>query len=262
MNVIDDGQFEENAAFRRVHAPRRSLRDLRSPRLIDGIAYKIARTLPEREAAFRLVHDAYTSGGLMATSPDRMRMDYRHLLPDAPIFIAQSEGKIIYTMSLFPDCGLGLLLERTFCREIAQIRRRGDKLAEVSCLASRRGHFERAKMFDVYVNLVALMFHYARHRGIQRLLIAVHPRHARFYQRMLGFEIFGQRQTYGRVGGRPAVACMHDFERASAKTYPLQARIDQMNFQPWELWHRPMTASERQYFLARSATHHRLLAAA
>jgi hypothetical protein len=46
----------------------------------------------------------------------------------------------------------------------------------------------------------------ARFRGVDDLLIAVHPRHAKFYERYLGFESIGPLRSYRAVCGQPAVA--------------------------------------------------------
>jgi hypothetical protein len=53
----------------------------RQTRTIDGITYKIASCQEEREAAFRLVHDAYVTAELMDPNAYRMRVTPWHLLP-------------------------------------------------------------------------------------------------------------------------------------------------------------------------------------
>jgi hypothetical protein len=59
------------------------------------------------------------------------------------------------------------------------------------------------------------MSQYARHRGVDELLIAVHPRHAKFYERFIGFEIIGGKRLYESVCCKPAVALALDLNRLS-----------------------------------------------
>ena len=227
----------------------------------ERVIYKIANSVTERESAFRLAHDAYTSQGLMSCSESGMRFDLRHLLPSSTTFIAQTSTTVICTLSLFPDNGMGLLLERAFESEVAQVRETGAKVAEITSLATRRNYFRRTMMIDTFVNLVGLMFHYAQHEEFDKLLIAVHPKHGRFYQRMLGFEMIGCERNYSRVGQRPAVALVHDFARARENGYPYQEQIEQLQYDPWELVHRSLSPAERQYFIMENAIIDRLNAA-
>ena len=59
----------------------------------------------------------------------------------------------------------------------------------------------------------------AYYRGVDQLVIAVHPRHARFYHRFLGFEVIAEERTYGKVCGKPAIALAVDLN-ALAVNHP------------------------------------------
>ena len=58
-----------------------------------------------------------------------------------------------------------------------------------------------------------LMAQLAYRRGADQLLIAVHPRHARFYRRFLGFDVISETRNYGKVCGNPALALAADLNR-------------------------------------------------
>ena len=58
-----------------------------------------------------------------------------------------------------------------------------------------------------------LMAQLAYRRGADVLLIAVHPRHARFYHRFLGFDVISDYRTYGKVCGKPVIALAADLNR-------------------------------------------------
>jgi hypothetical protein len=215
---------------------------------IDGVSYQIAATRPQREAAFHLVYSAYTQRGLMQPNESRLRVTPFHLLPLTDVFVAEYQGSVIYTMTLVSDDRLGLPLESVYAAEVDERRAAGRHLAEVSCLAAARGVFSHGRMFDVFVRLVGLMFQSARAHGIDELLIAVHPRHARFYSRMLGFEQFGELRSYNSVCGNPAVGLAHNFTALELTRYPLYDAVYEHRYRPYELAHQPMPPEEQERF--------------
>ncbi len=217
--------------------------------MIDGVVYKIADCQEEREAAFRLIHDAYMKSGLMEPNAAGMRVTPHHCLPTTDLFVAYHGDQLIYTMSLISDDAMGLPLERVYEGEVNALRQSsGDYLAEVSCLAAREGHFPRGRMYQVFVRLAGLMVQSARENGVERLLIACHPRHARFYKNFLGFKQFGEQLNYSVVKNHPAVACQHDFALLDSERYKLYDKIYEYQFPYWELYHQPMLQEHRDYF--------------
>src|SRR5690606_20081192 len=93
------------------------------------------------------------------------------------------------TVSLIEDGAFGLPLERTYPAEVEQRRAAGLRLGEVSCLADRRQDFRR--FLPVFVALNRWMIQFAQAQQIDQVLVAVHPKHARFYTQYFGFEVVG-----------------------------------------------------------------------
>lgn len=183
--------------------------------------YRLAATLEERLAALRLVHDAYVRTGLIEPNPYGVRATPYHLLPTTTIFVAECEcRRVISTMSLVGDGELGLPMETVYAPEIDQRRRAGKRMAEVSCLAADPAQLGCG--MEVFIHLCRLMTVFAISKGYDELVIAVHPRHAKFYQRMLAFRIFGELREYPSVKDHPAVALyldLHNMQRLPAKLY-------------------------------------------
>jgi len=175
------------------------------------VDYKIAATLADRAAAFRLVYRSYLEAGLGERNPYGMRVTPYHLLPTTEIFIATMGREVIFTVSLVTDGEAGLPMECVYKDEVAAKRAAGVRLGEVSCLADRRSHFRG--FFPVFLRLNRLMVQYARFHGLDELLLAVHPKHARFYQRFMSFRPIGQQRVYPTVRNHPAVAMSLDFAR-------------------------------------------------
>ena len=178
------------------------------------IECRIGSSPKELFAAFHLVYEQYLRLGLMKPNSHRMRITPYHLLPSTEILVAMHRGAVICTMSLVRDGELGLPMESAYHEEIAGIRLQGLSLAEVSCLAEKSDATEKPR--STVFQLIPLMAQLARRRGVDRLLIAVHPRHARFYQRFVGFDMIAEERSYGQVCGKPAVALALDLNGLAA----------------------------------------------
>lgn len=211
----------------------------------------IASTRAEREAAFRLIYQAYVRGGLGVANAHGMRVTPYHLLPTTTIFTASAmhgpeTGEAFSTVSLIEDGAFGLPLERTYPNEVEQRRAQGLRLAEVSCLADRRQDFRR--FFPVFVALNRWMIQFAQAQRLDQVLVAVHPKHARFYTRHFGFELVGGLTNYALANNRPAVALCFNFHRNHRETSPYYNHFFADPIPPEQLQPRAMPPAEIEYF--------------
>lgn len=213
-----------------------------------SLHFKVAETRGERQVAFRLVYDAYTASGLIAPNPSCMRVTRYHLSPSTAVFLALNEDEPLYTVSLIGDGEWGLPLEELYAAEVMAFRARGLRVAEVSCLAGREKMPHGLDGFTVYVQLIGMMLQYARFHGLHGVLLAVHPRHAKFYERFFGCEVFGELKSYEAVNGHPAIGCYHDFAALDQKGYRLREAIYRVQHAPDALLATSMTAEDREYF--------------
>jgi hypothetical protein len=105
------------------------------------------------------------------------------------------------TLTLGIDSPSGLLADTLYRNEIDGIRRNGGRVCEVTRLAvdSAFGSHE------VLATIFNIAFILARHvHEMTDLIAEVHPRHAGFYRRLMGYRIVGPQRTCPRVGA-PAV---------------------------------------------------------
>ena len=175
------------------------------------LAYRVASTASEREQAFRLVYQAYLGSRLVRPNPVEMRILPHHLLSTTEVFVAAEYDRILSTVSLVRDGELGMPMEDIYPEQIAAQRLLGKHLGEVSCLASVAN-----LNLKVCLELFRVMVQAARQRGVDALLVAIHPKHERFYRRYLAFESLGGRTGYPAVCNQPAVALLLDFDRIDA----------------------------------------------
>lgn len=217
----------------------------------DEIAYKLAASREERTAAFRLVYHAYIRAGLIEPNPSQLRITPYQLQPSSNIFIAVLRDEVISTVSLIADGSLGLPMESIYVEEVARLRENGLRFGEVSSLADRRRQMSRT--LPVFVKLMRLMVQCGRHQGLDRLLVAVHPRHARFYQRFLSFKRLGDERSYPSVCNRPAVALYLDLEEIRRERPPNYELFFGEPLPEEQVLPRPMPSADAEHFAEAAA---------
>lgn len=211
------------------------------------ITLRVAATRDDREAAFRLIYKAYERAGLCEENCSQMRFTPYQLLSTTDLFVAQLRGETISTMSLVHDGELGLPMESIYPEEIRRRRAAGVHLAEVSCLADRRSGDRR--FLGVFCDLARLMAQSARYQQADQLLITVHPRHAGFYRRYLGFRVIGSRRDYDLVGGNPALPLCLDLNAVHENSPARWEKFFGKALAPEVIRSRPISAADRAYFL-------------
>jgi hypothetical protein len=203
------------------------------------LAVKIASRPREIQEALGLVYQAYRRCGLIEPNPYRMRVTPYHLLETSEIFVGVVRGEVACTLTLVRDGELGLPMESIYGEEVAWRRAQGASLAEVSCLADRRHDLVRS--LSVLVKVMGFMAQSATRRGVDELLIAVHPRHAEFYERFIGFEIIGGERAYETVCNKPAVALALDLNRLAVIHPRAYKRFFGLRFPEEALQYRPIS---------------------
>lgn len=176
------------------------------------IELHLAQTAQELETAYALVQSQYLRRGY-AKPGGAVRFVSHCCIPTTHTLVAQVRGVVIATASVIVDGPLGLPLESTYPEEVRALREAGERLAEISCLATRRRGDARA-LLALYRGIYALA-HYRC--GVDRLCITVHPRQRRFYQRALLFERLGPQRGYAACNQAPAVALGLDLGAAEQR---------------------------------------------
>jgi hypothetical protein len=203
-----------------------------------ALSVRIASKPSDLHAAYRLVYRAYLRGGLCEPNPYRMRVTPYHLLPTTEVFVAVSRGEVVCTLTLVGDGELGLPMETIYGWEVASRRAQGATVSEVSCLADREPTLLRG--LPVLTKVMSLMAQRAKYRGIRELLIAVHPRHAPFYERFIGFRVIGREKAYEAVRNRPALGLCLDLDRLPVIHPRAYQRFFGSPFPEADLRHRPI----------------------
>jgi len=175
------------------------LRNLRRSELNSNFEYRygtdkrwrvlVANTRELREKAFRLVYDVYIREGydLRFGRESGLWCTIHHLHPDTTIFLAEKEGRLTGSVTVMPDSPLGLPTDRIFPEPLADLRKAGRRLSEISSLVvtEEPGGIppELAMHFYRLAHLASL--HLMKSTDI---VASVMARHRDFYSRFLLFD--------------------------------------------------------------------------
>lgn len=144
--------------------------------------------------ASKLVASMYGSSGLMSSGSvitDR---------EPTQVTLAASSGPHVFgTLTLGVDSGGGLMADSLYQREIDTLRGQGRRLCEVTRLALD----PKLSCPEVMATIFNVAFVLASEVHARTDLLAeVHPRHAGFYRRTMGYRIVGPERTCQRVNAR------------------------------------------------------------
>jgi hypothetical protein len=196
----------------------------RVPGLTRDIRVKIATEQADFEEAFELLSANYRARGYDLESEKPYRFTPSHALPGTIMVVAKHEGHVVATMTVVLDnATLGLPLECIYGEEIEQLRGEGRRLGEAISLAD--SGLTVREFIQVFKALIKLAMQYHRKNGGTTCVIVVNPRHAGFYQRVLGFTSLGSGRSYPTVQNHPAEAYVLDFEEMETNTPQIYEEI-------------------------------------
>lgn len=133
--------------------------------------------------------------------------------PNKITLVAYQEDKVVGTLTLGLDSPRGMVVDQLYKREADALRAAGRKPCDITRLAVDQD----IKSKSVLAALFHLSFIYGHNiHGATDFLIEVNPRHVLFYQRMLGFEPFGEERICPRVNA-PAVLLRLNLAHADAE---------------------------------------------
>lgn len=138
--------------------------------------------------------------------------------------VASEHDAAVGTMTIGFDGPQGLCIDELFSQEVDRFRRDGSVLCEFTKLAmdgTVRSKRVLASLFHV------AFIHAHQLHGCDRILIEVNPRHVRYYQRMLGFEVNGPERLNPRVDA-PAVLMSLDLRHARSQIDHFGGKGDQV----------------------------------
>lgn len=189
-------------------------RMVRIPGLPSGVTYEIARTPKDLDAAFSLVYRAYRKEGITPPDPSRRRVTLFHALPSTTTLVAKKDNTVVATVSVVRDGAFGLPADAL--TDLNGFRVPGNRIAEISSLALRPDLHGQAAGVMFYLS--KYMYLYSRdYLGVDRFIIAVHPRRLGLYQGVFLFSsLAGRVKPHHFANNAPAVVAARSFDTAAA----------------------------------------------
>lgn len=166
---------------------------------------RLANNEDRRKAASLLIQKMYDWRGYDA---DALSHD-----PNKITLATYLDDKVAGTMTLGIDSSKGLVVDQLYKQEADKLRAEGRKLCDITRLAV--DHDIKSKSVLASLFHMAFIYGHNIHHATD-FLIEVNPRHVLFYQRMMGFEPFGEEKTCPRVNA-PAVLMRLDADYADVQ---------------------------------------------
>jgi hypothetical protein len=190
-----------------------------------GVAcFDVARSRYEVLAAWNLVYRVYLASGYIGENGSRLHAAPQMFSERARVFLKHVRGLPRATVSAVLDGPHGLPMDECYGPELDALRARGRRMMEVAHFADAGQlpgwEADRAAAASSLETLTGLAFQFGRAAGVDDLVIGVHPRHARFYERAWGFEQEGEPSTCSAVRHRPVTLMRLDWRAAMAQEEP------------------------------------------
>lgn len=183
-----------------------------------GLEFSVATQVAEVVEAWELVHAEYIRARLIDPSPHRVHTHSEAVHPGTAVIVGKIRSLVVSTMSAYVDRPGGLPLDHSCGDAMQGLRRDGHRLVEVGLFADRREKIARS--FSALLNLMRQAFFFAMHSGATDIVIGVHPHHADFYRRLLGFVAFAEPTYCQRVNDHPMVPLRLDIHGQLALERP------------------------------------------
>ena len=186
-----------------------------------GLEFKVAQTVQDVSEAWQLVYYSYLRARLIKPNPACTHTVPQAMLADKSIVICgRIEQVTVSTMSAYHDDGEhGLPLDTVYADELNRLRDSGRRLVEIGLFADRREKIQRS--MEALLELMRWTTYFGVHGGATDAIIGVHPHHAAFYTRLLGFDAIGETRSYETVNGAPVMLLRLDwYERIKQSSLP------------------------------------------
>jgi len=181
-----------------------------------SVCFGNARAVDDREAAYRLVYDAYFRKGLAEPADNGLFTNEFLLNPETVTFVGKVLGEVAMTVTSIADSVDQLPMDAVFEDCLAPLRKEGRRLAEFGMLAVNPAFFgaiaytvhDPDKMVTVYSLFRIALQHAKFAKNYTDIVFAIPPKHQALY-RFMGVNAISEVRYYSKYN-TPAVAMRID----------------------------------------------------
>ena len=165
---------------------------------------KVATTLEEREAVFKLGYQIYLEKGFTGENAQEWLVRNYDACPETVILIVQDKEKnIAGSVTLVFDGDCKLPAEKMYREEILTLKSKGSKMVEISRLIINPGYRNSKEILLLLFNYLAIYSYHVKKYTC--LAVQVNPRHTSYYKALLGFNEIGSEKVSPHLKNAPAV---------------------------------------------------------
>lgn len=165
---------------------------------------KLANTLEERDATFRLAYSVYLDKGYINQNEENWLVSQYDANAETAILIVQDKNKkIIGSVTLVFDGADSLPAATIFTDELNDLRSKNEKIVEISRLVIDPSYRNAKEILILLFNYLYIYSYYVKNYTC--LAIEVNPRHKDYYRSLLNFDVIGIEKPCPMVQNAPAV---------------------------------------------------------
>lgn len=225
---------------------------------------KVANTLEEREAVFRLAYQIYLEKGFSAPNANEWLVNYYDAHKETVILMVSDKQKnIAGSLTIVFSTNSKLPVEKIYKEEIKSLMNSGNRIAEISRLVISPEYRNSKEILVLLFNYLMIYIH--KTKNYDGLAIQVNPRHKNYYKTLLSFDEIGEEKPCPQVQNAPAVLLYlsvkkytselirsrnikSDRKERSLFQYFIKAEQENLVAHYLEKQALPMTAEEKIYF--------------
>ena len=229
-----------------------------------GYTIKLANTLEEREAAYRLAYKIYLGKGYIKENSDQWLVKKQDANSETATLIVQDlDKKVVGTVTMLFDGVDSVPAENIYAQEIKQLRLHQEKIVEISRLAIDNDHRKAKEILILLFNYLYIFS--AKVKKYTCLTIEVNPRHKEYYRTLLCFDEIGDIKPCPNVQDAPAVLMYISLQRSVSEVlndlnsnpnkknrsifpYFLKPELENLVAYYLEKQYKPMSEEEKVYF--------------
>ena len=226
---------------------------------------KIANTLVEREAVFRMGYQIYLDKGFIKPNSQNWMVQNYDFDEDTVILMVQDQDKnLAGSLTMVFDGSSKLPAEKIYGKELKDLKNSGERMVELSRLVVNPGYRNSKEILVLLFNYLAI---YSYHiKNYTSLVVEVNPRHKDYYKALLNFDEIGKEKACPMVQNAPAVLLhlplkryqsevircknQNNTDKRERSLYSFFLKPEQENLVAYYLQKQatPISAEEKQYF--------------
>lgn len=182
---------------------------------------KIANTLEEREAVFRLGYQEYLKKGFINENPNEWLIRNYDVAPEtATLIVKDKQNHLVGSVTLVFDFDASLPAEKIFKSEINVLRQNNEKIVELSRLVIDPQYRNSKEVLVLLFNYIYIYSYLVK--KYTSLIIEVNPRHTVFYKELLHFNKIGLEKACPSVQNAPAALMYLSLQKSRMDLIKLQ----------------------------------------